>query len=370
MFRRKMIQCITILVTTMLVFGACASQSASSSSAGPDLNSMSLQEIEKKAKEEGRIDSVGMPDDWANWGDTWIDIYELYGLEHTDIDMSSAEELALFEAEKSNATKDIGDVGQSFGPVAKEMGLSRPYKTSYWDDIPAFAKDDEGHWIIAYLGTMSIITNTALVPNPPKSFDDILKGDYTVSIGDVAKATQAQNSVLSAALAYGGDETNIMPGLDYFRKIAEQGRLDMGDPSIPRLEKGEVAVAFLWDYNALGYRDVILGNNPNLNFEVYIPQEASISSGYTTVINAYSKRPYAAALTREYIMSDPGQINLAKGYARPIRSSVVLPPDVASKMIDNSQYTNAQTIKDPIAWQETVAGLGDLWQNEVIAYLK
>ena len=34
------------------------------------------------------------------------------------------------------------------------------------------------------------------------------------------------------------------------------------------------------------------------------------------------KRPYAAALAREYILSDEGQINLAKGYARPIRDDV------------------------------------------------
>ena len=367
MFKQRATQIIGILGAALLLLGGCASV-ASSGPERVDLNSMSLQKIEEKARAEGRIDSVGMPDDWANWGDTWSDIKNIYGLDHSDIDMSSAEELAMFEAEKGNATKDIGDVGQSFGPLAKEQGLSLAYKTSYWDDIPSWAKDNEGHWIISYLGTMSIITNTTLVPNAPKSFSDILEGDYMVSIGDVAKATQAQNTVLSAALAYGGSESDIMPGIEYFRKLAEQGRLDMGDPSIPRLEKGEIAVAFLWDYNALGYRDVIVSNNPNLVFEINIPSEAAIQSGYTTIINAYSKRPYAAALTREYILSDQGQINLAKGYAKPIRSSVVLPPEIAASMIDNSQYVNAQMLKDREAWEATVSGLGSLWQNEVLAY--
>ena len=60
-----------------------------------------------------------------------------------------------------------------------------------------------------------------------------------------------------AAIAYGGSEADVQPGLDYFRKLAEQGRLDLGELSPARLAKGEIAVAFLWDYNALAYRDEI-----------------------------------------------------------------------------------------------------------------
>ena len=32
-----------------------------------DLNSMTLEQIAEEAKKEGRVDSVGMPDAWANW---------------------------------------------------------------------------------------------------------------------------------------------------------------------------------------------------------------------------------------------------------------------------------------------------------------
>jgi len=331
---------------------------------------MTLEEIIAQAKTEGEVNSVGMPDSWANWGETWSEINSEYGLAHTDVDMSSAEELAVFESEKNDATKDIGDVGQSFGPIAKEQGLTLAYKTSYWDSIPEWAKDDEGHWIIGYYGTISIITNKSIVKEAPKSFDDILNGDYMVSVGDVTKASQAQNAVLAAAIAYGGSESNIQPGIDFFKKIAEQGRLDLGELTNARLEKGEIGVAFLWDYNALGYREQFLVNNPQASFEVNIPAEASIQSGYATVINAYSKRPHAAALTREYILSDEGQINLAKGFAKPIRSDVTLPADVAAKMIPDTQYTKARMIEDAAAWTKTVETLGTLWQEEVIANAK
>ena len=89
-------------------------------------------------------------------------------------------------------------------------------------------------------------------------------------------------------------------------------------------------------------------------------------SGYTTIINKYAKHPNAAKLAREYIFSDAGQINLAKGNARPIRAeSLTLPDDVKAQLLPNEQYAKAQPIKDAKAWEETsapaaaVAGSGD-----------
>lgn len=335
-----------------------------------DLNSMSLDEIISKAQEEGEVNSVGMPDTWANWVETWTELEEQYGIKHTDTDMSSAEELAIFKNEANDATKDIGDVGQSFGPVAMEQGLTLPYKTSYWDSIPDWAKDEDGNWIIGYYGTITFITNKDLVKDAPTSWQDILEGDYNVTIGDVSVATQAQSGLLSAAIAFGGSESNIQPGLDFFKKLAEQGRLDMGDTSVARLEKGEIEVAVLWDYNSLGYRSQIQENNPNADFEVTVPSDGAIQSGYCTIINAYTKHPYAAALAREYILSDEGQINLAKGYARPIRDDVVLPDDVKVKLLPDEQYKNARFIEDQEAWDNSVANLASSWQEEVIAYAK
>ena len=331
---------------------------------------MSLEEIVAEAKKEERVDSVGMPDSWANWGETWKDIERTYGLKHSDVDLSSAEELAVFEAEKNNATKDIGDVGQSFGPLAESKGLTIPFKTTYWESIPDWAKDDDGDWIIGYYGTITIITNRKLVPTPPKSFADILEGDYMVTAGDVMKGTQAQCAVLSAAIANGGSESDITPGLEFFKKLAEQERLDKGEGNMSRLEKGEIACYFLWDFNSLGYRDQFKKNNAKAEYDIAVPSDGSVQSGYTTVINAYTKRPHAAALTREFILSDKGQINLAKGYAKPIRSDVKLPEDIAAKLLPDEQYQNARPIKDAKAWEETVKTLGMRWQEEVLAYSK
>jgi putative spermidine/putrescine transport system substrate-binding protein len=322
-----------------------------------------VEALEQAARAEGAVNSVGMPDSWANWKDTWVDLEKLYGLKHMDTDMSSAQEIAKFAAEKDNASADIGDVGAAFGPIAVQQGVTQAYKPSTWEQIPSWAKDADGHWMLAYTGSIAFIVNKQLVKDVPKSWADVKAGKYRVAIGDVSAAAQAVNGVLAAAIANGGDEKNIQPGLDYFAAIAEQGRLSLANPTIQTLEKGEVEVGVVWDFNGLSYRDQI---DPN-RFEVLIPSDGSVISGYTTIINKYAKNPNAAKLAREYILSDAGQINLAKGNARPIRAEhLTLPAEVQAKLLPNEQYAKVQPIKDAAAWEATSKALPQQWQENVI----
>ena len=229
--------------------------------------------------------------------------------------------------------------------------------------IPDWAKDADGHWMLAYTGSIAFIVNKKLVKDIPTSWADLQQGQYKVAIGDVSAAAQAVNGVLAAAIAGGGDEKNIQPGLDFFAKLAEQGRLSLSNPTIQTLEKGEVEVGVVWDFNGLSYRDQI---DPS-RFEVLIPSDGSVISGYSTIINKYAKHPNAAKLTREYILSDAGQINLAKGNARPIRADhLTLPAEVQAKLLPNAQYAKVRPIMDAAAWEATSKALPQLWQEHVI----
>lgn len=324
-----------------------------------------LKALEDAARKEGTVNSVGMPDAWANWKGTWADLASKYGLKHMDTDMSSAQEVAKFDAEKDNASADIGDVGAAFGPIAVSKGVTQPYKPSTWDQVPDWAKDKDGHWALAYTGTIAFIVNKQLVKEEdiPKTWHDLEKGKYKVAIGDVGTAAQAANGVLAAAIAYKGDEKNIEPGLQLFTKLAQQKRLSLANPTIQTLEKGEVEVGVVWDFNGLSYREQI---DPK-RFEVLIPSDGSVISGYTTIINKYAKHPNAAKLTREYIFSDAGQTNLAIGHARPIRAEhLKLPAEVQAKLLPNEQYRAAQPIKDAAAWEATSKALPQKWQEQVI----
>ncbi len=123
-------------------------------------------------------------------------------------------------------------------------------------------------------------------------------------------------------------------------------------------------MAILWDFNALNYRDQI----DRSRFSVNIPQDGSVISGYTTIINKYAKNPNAAKLAREHIFSDRGQINLAEGYARPIRSNVKLPESVQAKLIANDQYGNVHPVTDFKAWEKSARRLPRQWQENVLIH--
>lgn len=366
--RKIMVLSLAMMMTVSMT--ACGSTVAAKSAAITDYSSMSLADLTTAAKQDGEVDSVGMPDTWANWVETWQDLNKNYGLKHTDLDMSSSEELAMFKEEGTDATKDIGDVGQQWGPVAESDGLTMKYKTSHWDDVPDWAKDDDGDWVVGYYGTISIITNNKLVPNAPKSFADLLKGDYKVTIGDVTSASQAQHAVLATAYAMGGDIDNLQPAYDFWATLAKQGRLDVGETSVARIENGEIAVGLFWDYNALNYRDNAVKDNPDASYTVCIPSDGSVQSGYCTIINKNAPHPAAACLAREYILSDEGQINLARGYATPIRSDVKLPDDIKAKRIADSEYgKNVHTI-DYQKWSKVCQDVIDYWQENIIPAVK
>ena len=325
--------------------------------------------LEAAAKKEGQVNSVGMPDAWANWKGTWDDLAGKYGIKHVDTDMSSAQELAKFDAEKDNATADIGDVGAAFGPIAVAKGVSEPYKPSTWEQIPDWAKDKDGHWMLAYTGSIAFIINKQLVKDEdaPKSWHDLEKGKYKVAIGDVGTAAQAANGVLAAAIAYKGDEANLAPGLALFTKLAQQGRLSLANPTIQTLEKGEIEVGVVWDFNGLSYREQI---DPT-RFDVLIPSDGSVISGYTTIINKYARNPNAAKFAREYILSDAGQLNLARGHARPIRAEhLKLPDEVAAKLLPNQQYKSVKPITNAAAWEKSSKALPQQWQEQVIVEMQ
>ncbi|MCF4987764.1 ABC transporter substrate-binding protein, partial [Pseudomonas syringae] len=175
---------------------------------------------------------------------------------------------------------------------------------------------------------------------------------------------QAANGVLAAAIAMKGDESNIAPGLALFTDLAKQKRLSLANPTIQTIEKGEIEVGVVWDFNGLSYKAKM--TKPD-DYVVLIPSDGSVISGYTTIINKYAKHPNAAKLAREYTFSDAGQIRLAEGNARPIRvEHIKLPEDVQAKLLPQDQYKNAKPIKNADAWEKTSKALPQMWNEQVI----
>ena len=329
-----------------------------------DLNALTLDEIIEKAKAEGKVESVGMPDSCANWGLTWQDLKDEYAIDHADTDMSSSEELQMFKTEGENGTKDIGDVGFAFGQQAIDEDLVQGYKTSYWDSVPDWAKAEDGKWMVAYTGATTFLTNTEQVENVPTSWADIKAGDYKVALGDIGGGT-AQAAVIASAYAFGGDLNNLDPAFEFWTELAEAGRINTLDILQQNFETGEIAVGVIWSYTAVPYKDQIT----QYKMEATIPSDGSIMSGYASVINKYAPHPHAAALAREWIFSDAGQANLAKAGAIPTRTDVEIPAEIEEATFAKADYANAIPMEDAEAYAAACETVKTRWEEEILPLL-
>lgn len=321
-------------------------------------------ELEKAARAEGRVVSGGMPDFWANWRATWSDLQHRYGLAHQDFNGSSGEMLTRLQAEGREATLDIVDLGFEFAGLAKASGLTRAHKPAPWEQLPDWARDPEGHWALAYTGTIAFAVNTRLAARAPRSWKDLFEDkSLRVMTGEVGPTAQANAVVLAAAVALGGSETRLDPALARFAELAARGRLVNMNPGVARMKANVADVYLMWDFNALSFRHRLANA---ADFEVLIPADGSVLSGYAPVLNRYAPHPHAAQLTREYIFSDAGQLNLARGNARPIRiDQLDLPAAVRRRLVDSAQYRNARALQ-PAVWAREAKKLDQVWQKDVL----
>lgn len=326
---------VTFLVTSLV---GCA-PAAPAAQPAPAASSEDQQAAKLAgAKKEGQVVSYGMSDDWVNLGAIWKTIEKNYGVVHTDTDMTSAEEVTRLLAEKSAPVMDVADIGFDFVGKLVENNLTMPYKNTSWDKIPDNFKDADGKWVVAYWGAISFLVNTDLVKNEPQTWDDLLKPEYKDMIcsRDPSKSSYATGSVLAAAYAHGGGESNVQPGLDFFKKLKDSGNWRQGVVlNVASVQKGECPISIVYDFDGFAKRD-----STGLPLKVIIPADATVGMLFAEYISAVAPHPNAAKLEQDFLLSDEGQILLATGYAHPARSDVKLPAEVAAKILPESSYKN------------------------------
>jgi putative spermidine/putrescine transport system substrate-binding protein len=349
-----------------LIFTGCSGKK----SAGPiDLNSLTMDELIAGAKEEGHIESVGIPDDWANWGGVWKAVTEKYGLTHHDTDMGSNEELATFASEKDNPTRDMGDCAFGLMPTAIEMDVVQSYKPTTWDSIPDWAKDPEGRWILGYLGTLSFVVNKDLAGRDIeiRSWQEFKDSGLKITTG-IPDGGVTQTGILSPAFAFGNGFDDVDTAIKFWVEMAKAGRIDTGTWGRSRFVQGEIQVMVDWDYNALGTRDAVIESNSGMNMAIHVVNDAALQTGYCAIINKYAPHPRASALMLEYALSDEGQLEKVKGYASPIRN-IPIPDDLLSKLIPRSEYAKTIPLTDLDKLSRATEELIRKWQDEVVPLL-
>lgn len=338
------------------------------------LGSDGLVGLIKKAQQEGHLNVVGEPPDWANEGPLRDRFSKKYGIKVTSEgeDDSSAEEIQALKSLKGQSKEpDSFDVSPSLAIVGASQGLMSPYKPATWDTIPATMRDPKGMWIGPYWGAISFGTNTKIVKTPPKTWDDLKSPVYKGMIaldGDPRSAGDAFGAVVGAAIAHGGSLDNIEPGINFFADLKKRGNFIPAGISAANIAKGATPIAVQWDYANLAFKQEFKGNPP---FEVSVPSDGVFGNYYCNGVSKYAPHPYAARLWMEWIFSDEGQLNYIGGYSHPARyQDLVKKNKVPQKLADllppAEQYANVQfpTVKQTNAATKV---LQEQWGSKVVS---
>jgi putative spermidine/putrescine transport system substrate-binding protein len=278
-----------------------------------------LSELVKAAKKEGRLNTIALPPDWANYGEIMATFSKKYGIPITNDnpDASSAQENQAVRSLKGDPrAPDVLDVSPSFAIDGANEGLYAKYFTTNFKKVPRAMKDGRGFWVGDYWGAISFGVNTAVVSNVPKTFKDLLKSDYRNKValnGSPLTSGSAVAGVFAAALANGGSLSNIGPGIDFFAQLKSAGNYIPVQATPQTIASGQTAVVLDWDYLNLAY----IKEFPSAKIKVATPTDGVYGGHYCQSINAAAPHPFAARLWQEFLYSDQGQLLWLKGFSHP-----------------------------------------------------
>jgi ABC-type Fe3+ transport system substrate-binding protein len=275
------------------------------------------------AKEEGTLNVIALPRDWANYGEMLDAFKEKYGIEIDEANPngSSQDELNAVESQKGqDRAPDVLDVGTSFAYQAAAQDMLAPYQVASWDEIADDQKDSDGNWYNDYGGYISIGCNATVVKECPTSFEQLLDPQYKGLValnGNPTQAAAAFSGVWAASLANGGSLDDIGPGIDFFGQVKDAGNFNPVEITPATIQSGETPLAIDWDYLNAGLTDTL--KEQGVDWQVNVPTDGLFGGYYSQAISKFAPHPAAARLWEEFLYSDEGQNIWLKGGARPVR---------------------------------------------------
>jgi putative spermidine/putrescine transport system substrate-binding protein len=279
----------------------------------------SLKEIAAEAKKEGRLNTIALPPDWANYGEIMSTFSKKYGIPITNDnpDGSSAQENQAVRSLKGDPrAPDVLDVGPAFAIAGANEGIYAKYFTTNFKKVRRDMKDGRGFWVADYWGVVSFGVNTAIVRNVPKSWADLLKPEYKNRValnGSPLSSGSAVAGVFSAAIGNGGSLNDIGPGIEFFARLKSAGNFIPVQATPQTIASGQTPIVIDWDYLNLAY----IKEFPSAKIQVSIPAAGVYGAYYCQAINATAPHPWAARLWQEFLYSDQGQLLWLKGFSHP-----------------------------------------------------
>jgi putative spermidine/putrescine transport system substrate-binding protein len=322
--KRRSLLAVSVVLALSTTLAACGSGDGTATAAnGVDAATATsaadfggIDKLVAAAQQEGGLNVIALPEDWANYGAIITGFEEKYDIEvnSANPNASSAEEIQAAVNQKGQDTApDVFDLG-----AAVALGNTdkfAPYKVETWDSIPEANKHPEGLWVNNYTGIMSVGYDSSNVPEP-KSLDDLLGAEYKGAValnGDPTQAGAAFAAVGTISELAGGSVADFGPGIEWMGKLKEAGNFLTVDPTPATIASGETPVVFDWSFN----NAAAAAGNPD--FKTTILPGAAYVSFYNEAINADAPHPAAARLWQEWIFSDEAQKLYMEGNSVPVR---------------------------------------------------
>jgi putative spermidine/putrescine transport system substrate-binding protein len=303
---------------------AAPAASGDTTAAGGDATcGTTVDEIAAKAKTEGQVNLIALPDTWANYKGILDSFKSKYGIKApvATPDASSADELTAIETLRGQPDMpEVVDVGPSFTSQMVDKGYAETYKPTVWDEIPDNLKDPNSKWVAAYYGVLSIASNTTLVKNPPQTWADLKKPEYKGQVtinGDPREAGAAFAAVMAASLANGGSFDDIMPGIQFMADLKKAGNLQQIDVTEAAVISGDVPIALDWTYNFPALQAAL--TDAGFVMQVVVPSDGVYGGYYAQSVVTEAKHPCAARLWLEHLVGDDGALGYLQGGAIPAR---------------------------------------------------
>ncbi len=324
----------------------------------------SFDDLVKAAQEEGELNVIALPPDWANYGEIIATFSETYDIKvnSDQPDAASQDEInAANQLKGSDRAPDVFDLGQSV--ALANTDLFAPYQVARFVEIPDVLKDPDGTWVNDYGGYMSIGYDSSKVPDV-RSMDDLLGPDFKGKValnGDPTQAGAAFSGVVMASIANGGSLDDIAPGVKFFEQLNDVGNFLPVDPTSATIESGQTPVVIDWDYlNAAETAKLP-------SWKVVVLEAAPVAGYYFQAINADAPHPAAARLWEEFLFSDEGQNLWLAGGARPVRAQAM----VDAGTIDQELYDALPPVEGtpvfptPEQTETMAAYLADNWAKAI-----
>jgi putative spermidine/putrescine transport system substrate-binding protein len=280
-----------------------------------------MEALVAAAKEEGTLNVIALPPDWANYGEIMSTFQKKYGIKITNDNpngSSAQENEAVRSLKGDKRAPDVLDVSPGFAISGAAEGLYTKYFNTNFLTIPRAMKDTRGFWTGDYWGAISIGYNANLIKTAPKTWKDLLKSDYKGKValnGSPLTSGSAVGGVFAAAIANGGSLNDVGPGIDFFAQLKKAGNFITVQSTPQTVASGQTPISIDWDYLNLAYAKEF----PSAKIKTSIPSDGVYGAYYCQAINATAPHPWAARLWQEFVYSDQGQLLWLKGFSHPAR---------------------------------------------------